>query len=100
MVVAAAAPRGLEVSVCGAMGGEPIYAMLLLGLGIRRLSMPPHQLPEIKRVVRAIREDRARELAAEVLALDSAAGVLDRLRRALREALPEPPPDAPHDSRG
>ncbi len=35
MVVAAAAPRGLEVTVCGAMGGEPLYAMLLLGLGIR-----------------------------------------------------------------
>jgi phosphotransferase system enzyme I (PtsI) len=55
LVVAAAVPRGLEVTVCGAMGGEPLYATLLLGLGIRCLSMPPHQLPEIKRVIRAIR---------------------------------------------
>jgi phosphoenolpyruvate-protein phosphotransferase (PTS system enzyme I) len=89
MVVAAAAPRGLEVSVCGAMGGEPLYAMLLLGLGVRRLSMPPHQLPEIKRVVRAIREDRSRELAVEVLALGSATEVTARLRDALIEALPD-----------
>ena len=28
------------------MGGEPLYTMLLLGLGMRQLSMPPHQLPE------------------------------------------------------
>jgi len=104
MVVAAAAPRGLEVTVCGAMGGEPLYAMLLLGLGVRSLSMPPHQLPEIKRVIRATRDDRARELAAEVLGLDSAAEVAARLRRALIEALPDTPRPAPragpHDSSG
>ena len=34
MVVAAAAPRGLDVTVCGTMGGEPLYTMLLLGLGV------------------------------------------------------------------
>ncbi len=69
LVVAAAVPRGLDVTVCGAMGGDPIYATLLLGLGIRCLSMPPHQLPEIKRVIRAIRDDRAKVLAAEMLTL-------------------------------
>ena len=69
MVVAAAEPRGLEVSVCGTMGGEPLYTMLLLGLGVRQLSMPPHQLPEIKRVIRGDpRSSRPRELAAEALA--------------------------------
>jgi phosphotransferase system enzyme I (PtsI) len=102
MVVAAAEPRGLDVTVCGAMGGEPLYATLLLGLGVRRLSMPPHQLPEIKRVIRAIRDDRARELAAEVLELESALDVVARLRDALREALPDSPGPSPpplcHDS--
>ena len=55
MVVEAARNRGIEATVCGTMGGEPLYTMLLLGLGIRQLSMPPHQLPEIKRVIRGIR---------------------------------------------
>jgi len=59
----------VTLAVCGAMGGEAIYAALLLGLGVRRLSMPPHQLPEIKRVIRAIRHDQARILAAEILGL-------------------------------
>ena len=104
LVVAAAAPRGLDVTVCGAMGGEPLYATLLLGLGVRCLSMPPHQLPEIKRVIRAIRDDRAKALAAEVLTLESASDVATRLREALRDALPDthrpPDPDGPQVSRG
>jgi len=89
LVVAAAAPRGLEVSVCGAMGGEPLFATLLLGMGVRRLSMPPHQLPEIKRVIRAIRREQAEALAAEVLELGTAAEVSARLLDALCEALPD-----------
>jgi phosphotransferase system enzyme I (PtsI) len=89
LVVEAARGRGIEVTVCGAMGGEAIYATLLLGLGIRCLSMPPHQLPEIKRVIRAIRGDRAKTLAAEVLTLESAALVVARLKEALLEALPD-----------
>ena len=67
MVVEAARKHGIAVTVCGAMGGEPLYAMLLLGLGIRQLSMPPHQLPEIKRVIRGIRLEDAEALAAEAL---------------------------------
>jgi phosphotransferase system enzyme I (PtsI) len=89
MVVAAAAPRGLEVSVCGAMGGDPLYTMLLLGLGVRLLSMPPHQLPEVKRVIRGVRLDQARTLAAEALRLDTAEEVAALLEDALRSAVPE-----------
>ena len=104
LVVSAAAPRGLDVTVCGAMGGEPLYATLLLGLGIRSLSMAPHQLPEIKRVLRAIRDDRARALAAEVLTLESASDVAARLREALIEVLPDLQKpalsDGAHDSLG
>ena len=88
MVVEAARPRDLEVTVCGAMGAEPLYVSILLGLGIRRLSMPPHQLPEIKRVVRALRWESAQSLARDVLGLDSASAVVARLRQVLREALP------------
>ena len=60
MVVEAAKSHGIEVSVCGTMGGEPLYTMLLLGLGLRQLSMPPHQLPEIKRLIRGMRIEAAR----------------------------------------
>jgi phosphotransferase system enzyme I (PtsI) len=89
MVLAAAERQGLEVSVCGTMGGEPLYTMLLLGLGVRQLSMPPHQLPEVKRVIRAVRMEEARALASEVLRQETASAVLTLLQDALRGALPD-----------
>ena len=90
MVVSAAKPRGLEVSVCGTMGGEPLYTMLLLGLGVRQLSMPPHQLPEVKRVIRGIGIEQACAVAAEALGRETAEAVVASLHEALRQALPEP----------
>jgi phosphotransferase system enzyme I (PtsI) len=91
MVVAAALPRGLEVTVCGAMGGDPLYTMLLLGLGVRQLSMPPHQLPEVKRVIRGIRLADAQALTAEALRLETSQAVAALLREALGRALPDTP---------
>lgn len=91
MVVAAARPRNLPVSVCGTMGGEPLYTMLLLGLGVRQLSMPPHQLPEVKRVIRGIRLEDAEKLAAESLRMETSQAVVNMLREALHRALPDTP---------
>lgn len=90
MIVEAAEAAGIEVSVCGAMGGEPLYSLLLIGLGLRHLSMAPHQLLEVRRVIRAIRADEARRVAREALRLETAAEVADLLGRSLRDAFPEP----------
>jgi phosphotransferase system enzyme I (PtsI) len=91
MVVKAAQPCGIEVNVCGTMGGDPLYTMLLLGLGLRQLSMPPHQLPEVKRVIRGIRLDQARAVAEASLREDTAEGVVAHLHEALNGALPDTP---------
>jgi phosphotransferase system enzyme I (PtsI) len=91
MVVAAAEPRGIEVSVCGTMGGEPLFTMLLIGLGVRQLSMPPHQLPEIKRVIRGIRIEDAKTVAADALRRETAQEIVAQLHDALRRELPDTP---------
>jgi phosphotransferase system enzyme I (PtsI) len=89
MVVEAARYERIEVSVCGTMGGEPLYTILLLGLGLRQLSMPPHQLPEIKRVIRGISMETARAVAAQALRLTQAQEVVALLERSLCSVLPE-----------
>ena len=90
MVIAAAAPRGLEVTVCGTMGGEPLYTMLLLGLGLRQLEACRRtQIPEVKRVIRAISLDNARALAATAVTQETAQAVIGQLHDALRHVLPE-----------
>jgi phosphotransferase system enzyme I (PtsI) len=91
LVVDAARQHGIEATLCGTMGGEPLYTMLLLGMGIRHLSMPPHQLPEIRRVIRGIRLETAQALAAEALRQETARAVAELLEAELRRAFPEPP---------
>jgi phosphotransferase system enzyme I (PtsI) len=52
--VEAALRRGMPVSVCGEMAGEPRYTALLLGLGLRNLSMAPRSIPRVKQRVRSL----------------------------------------------
>ena len=47
-VIDSARAAGIEVSLCGEMAADPRFALLLVGLGLRRLSMSPRQIPEVK----------------------------------------------------
>jgi phosphotransferase system enzyme I (PtsI) len=87
-VVEAADKERIEVNVCGEMSGEPLYTALLVGLGLRQLSATPRKIPEIKRVIRALRVDEAERLAETALNLETARQVGSFLREQLRRFLP------------
>ena len=74
-----------KVSVCGEMAGNPVYAALLLGLGVDELSMAAPQLPAVKFAVRAMRLTDARKLAKEVLEMSSAKAIHARCEAFYRE---------------
>jgi phosphotransferase system enzyme I (PtsP) len=76
----AAQVAGIPCSVCGELAANPLAAPLLVGLGIRELSMAPLSTASIRQVVRAIRCDGAEQLAKEVLGLARAGDVRARLR--------------------
>jgi phosphotransferase system enzyme I (PtsI) len=65
MAVEAADERGVSLSVCGEMAGDPVAALALVGLGIRSLSMSAASLPAVRR---AIRHSDGATLAAEASA--------------------------------
>jgi phosphotransferase system enzyme I (PtsI) len=88
-VVGAANKHGIDVNVCGEMSGEPIYTMLLLGLGLRNLSVTPHNIPEIKKVIRTVSLEEAQQVAREALRLETARDVNNYLREQTRRILPE-----------
>lgn len=58
---------GIEVSLCGEMGGHPLGIFLLLGLGINALSVGPASLPEVKKVIRTVPAADARECVAQAM---------------------------------
>ncbi|HSJ49724.1 MAG TPA: phosphoenolpyruvate--protein phosphotransferase [Actinomycetota bacterium] len=77
----AAEARGRWTGVCGEIAGDPSAAPLLLGLGVRELSMSAPAIPHVKRVVRETDLAEARVLADAALAAGSADEVRELLRR-------------------
>jgi phosphotransferase system enzyme I (PtsI) len=74
--VARAAHRvGIPVAVCGEMAGEPMIAPVLIGLGIRELSMSAVSVPEVKALIRATRTTEAEALVHRIAKLGTAAEV-------------------------
>ena len=66
---------GIPVSVCGEMAGDPATALLLVGLGVDRLSMNPGAIPAVKEAIRAAHFGELRDRAQGLLALDGPAEV-------------------------
>jgi phosphotransferase system enzyme I (PtsI) len=88
-VVKAAARYDIEVNVCGEMSGDPLYTMLLLGLGVRQLSVTPHTIPEIKKMIRSVTVAESVAVAREAMRLETARDVNNYLREQTRRILPE-----------
>jgi phosphotransferase system enzyme I (PtsI) len=84
-IAEAALAHDRPLSLCGEMAGQPLEAVLLVGLGFRALSMAPHAIPRVKAAVRAVREEKARELARQCLSL----GTCEETVRFVRQELPE-----------
>ena len=72
IVCAAGREAGIPVSMCGEMAGEPVNALVLVGLGVSELSMNGPSIPFVKRVIRAARASDGRALVARLLALTTA----------------------------
>jgi phosphocarrier protein FPr len=71
MTARAAAAAGRWTGVCGELAADPLAAPLLVGLGVRELSMSAPAIPHVKRAIRATDLAAARELANRALGLTS-----------------------------
>ena len=80
---------GVPANVCGQMSGSVMYTQLLLGLGLRQMSVPASAIPEIKQVCRSVSVAECRGIAERALAMDSAREVKAFLRDQMRRLLSE-----------
>jgi len=88
MTVEAAHRKGLWVGVCGEMAGDPELVPLLLGLGVDELSASPPLVPQIKKLIRQIKQSEAEALVKEAMECDSGTEIHALSRKLARKVAP------------
>ncbi len=88
-VVRAGRRHDIPVSCCGEAAADVDYAMLLVGLGLRTLSVSSGSIPALKRFVRSVTVEQCERVARRALQLDSDVQVASYLRDQARTLVPE-----------
>jgi phosphoenolpyruvate-protein phosphotransferase (PTS system enzyme I) len=76
------------VRICGEISSNPFYAVLLLGMGFTQLSMNPLSIPTIRKVLREIPMDIARQISGKALTFTTAQEVFNYLISAVAKLVP------------
>lgn len=79
----------IPVGMCGEMSGEPVFTLLLLGLGLDELSMPASAVSRIKQIVRSVSSKQAEEIAQKILELSTSEEVEKFSQEQLYKILPK-----------
>ncbi|HWT85958.1 MAG TPA: phosphoenolpyruvate--protein phosphotransferase [Myxococcales bacterium] len=80
---------GIECAMCGEMAGDPVYALVLLALGLDNLSMNPADIPKVKRVIRSTSLADAKKLLEEAMAFSSHDEIERYVLNQMQERFPE-----------
>jgi phosphotransferase system enzyme I (PtsI) len=88
-IIRAGRRRKRSVSLCGEMAADPIYTIILLGLGVDELSMNPVMIPAIKQIIRGVTWAEAREVARGVLRERRAKDVQSFLEKIMSSRFPQ-----------
>jgi phosphotransferase system enzyme I (PtsI) len=72
--------KGIKVTMCGEMAGDPFHIPVLLGLGLDELSMNPQSIPAVKSMIRSLRAEDAKKLMQDVLSKKSVKEITDLIQ--------------------
>ena len=86
-IIDSAHNAGIWVGMCGEMAGEPNMVLMLLGLGIDELSMPPQVIPEIKYIIRSVSLKQVKNIALDALKFSTGKEIEDFTQVKLKEIL-------------
>ena len=78
-----------EASLCGEMAGDPLFTILLLGMGLRKLSMAAGNIPRIKKIIRSVSITDAVKICHRVMTFETEREVLNYLRDETRKVWEE-----------
>jgi phosphotransferase system enzyme I (PtsI) len=91
MTVKASHRVGKPVAICGELGGNPVAAPVLVGLGIDEISTNSTSIPEIKKIIRSLSFADCQRIAHRAVRLDTAEDVSKYLSRELKSRLADLP---------
>jgi phosphotransferase system enzyme I (PtsI) len=93
MIIDAGHKKSSWVGMCGEMAGDPLATVLLVGLGLDEFSVIPTVLPEIKKIIRSVKQRDAKRVAERALAMTSEAEIREYLSSVVKNQIPEIPLD-------
>ncbi|MBN2144636.1 MAG: phosphoenolpyruvate--protein phosphotransferase [Candidatus Aureabacteria bacterium] len=88
MVVQAASKNKVDVSVCGEMAGDPAGAIILVGMGITKLSLSSMFIPKIKSILRAITYAEAEDLVNKTMHCSQAVEIKELVDPIIKRVVP------------
>ncbi|MEX1224287.1 MAG: putative PEP-binding protein, partial [Pirellulales bacterium] len=89
MTLKAAKVADIPANLCGQMSGNPVYTMMLLGMGLRQFSVAPGSILEVKKVCRSVTLEQCEAVARRALVMESAREIKSYLREELHNVVPE-----------
>lgn len=87
--VSAGKEGGCWVGICGELPEDPLFTILLIGLGLDEISVNPYRLPEIKRIIRSVTYDQARGLVKSAWSYATAEEIRRNVSRLAARKFPE-----------
>jgi phosphotransferase system enzyme I (PtsI) len=88
-VVEAGRAAGIPVAVCGEMAGDPLYIPILLGLGVDELSMNHMSIPMVKKVIRLISYEEAKDMARQAMDMATVEEINEFAAQEMNRRFPE-----------
>ena len=73
------------VGMCGEMAGDPLFTLILLGLGLDEFSMPSIMIPEIKHIIRSVTMPQAQGIANGAFSFSTAKEIGDFVHQKMKE---------------
>lgn len=88
-IIDAAHKEGIWVGMCGEMAGDPVTALISVGLGIDELSTSAIVIPEIKKAIRSVSMAQLQEIIGEIMEYKEAKQIHRCMHRFIRKAVPD-----------
>ncbi len=86
MVISNAHYEGKEVGICGELASDEFATVVLIGMGLDKLSMNSTSIPRVKKQIRKLKFQESKEFTENILKMSSSRSIRLEIKRFLRRS--------------